>query len=203
MVFCGVCSEQTIALPELGFTDPVRVCDHCYEYQHLKDVVIPTQIPILLAGQVFKKHGRKGFPHSRLIRLSDDRARISWAKSSDDKVAGALEIGNVTSISEGCTTAVFDRCSSKDDSELQARCFSIVADRTLDLEAPTAEVQRTWVRALTLTLDYLKKATPEEKRAEVDAHIAKSETRAAKVNDLEERKRAREERKAKLQAMRK
>ena len=30
-IFCANCSAQSVALPRLGFTDPVRVCDPCHE----------------------------------------------------------------------------------------------------------------------------------------------------------------------------
>ncbi len=72
-------------LPEIGEHNPVRVCKICFEHETAKSKFYEKYIPILTTGQVFLKHGRTGFPHDRLIKLSDDHRTITWEDLGKNK----------------------------------------------------------------------------------------------------------------------
>ncbi|CDR38995.1 CYFA0S02e10264g1_1 [Cyberlindnera fabianii] len=75
-VFCQAHSSKSIPLPELGITEPVRVCDTCYDEVH------------------HKKKGNDGHKKSRRSKHQKDvsRARARYDSDDDEDLKKALEL---------------------------------------------------------------------------------------------------------------
>jgi len=100
-------------------------------------------LPLGPLGQTFIKHGRKGSPHSRIIKL--------WIKGvPGDKIdyqSGHILFKDIQTVQAGKQTKVWARVSEKH--ALASHCFSIItASRTLDLEADTQKQRDEWVTGL-------------------------------------------------------
>ena len=166
LVFCGKCSSRRTKLPELGLDEEVRVCDACYDHVNKKNKVSAKVRAMLVEGTVFRKHGRSGWPHPRMVRLSEGLGLVHWHKVDNQSRVENLPIVDVISIKVGQETDVFRRSGDPEKKDL---CFSIVTKtRTLDLEAETRDMRDQWVNALTVVVEYLKAMSPEERREQED-----------------------------------
>ena len=100
-------------------------------------------------GEIFLKHGRKGFPHARritIILLKDHKTvEARWGPGE----SYMLLRKNDAVLLDGKQTKVFRRSTAKDiDANL---CFSLVNSiRSLDLHATTQHIKDKWFRGLKL-----------------------------------------------------
>ncbi len=98
-IFCNDCSDKTVPLPEIGFYEPVRVCYSCFDGEEKRKKFDELYIPMLRKGLMFKKHGRKGLPHERLIQVTADGQRITWCDPLNLKEEkGNLLLNTVTNV---------------------------------------------------------------------------------------------------------
>ena len=107
LVFCDKCSSKRTKLPELGLEEEVRVCDACYAHVNKKSRVSAKVREMLVAGAIFRKHGRSGWPHPRTVRLSDGLGIVHWHKVDNQSRIENLPIVDVTAIKVGQETDVF------------------------------------------------------------------------------------------------
>jgi hypothetical protein len=107
----------------------------------------------LQTGGTFTKFGRRGFPHTRVVGLTEDCGHVVWREPGGDqkpRVTAAhesLAVSDILDVVDGALgTQVFQR-----NSRLVKRpelCFSLVTPgRTLDLEAESPEAKEQWLTA--------------------------------------------------------
>ena len=102
------------------------------------------------AGGEFIKYGRRGYPHQRVVAITDDCSRVVWAEAgAKPRVTASrdsLDVTQITDVLDGIVTDVFARNSAR--VRRPECCFSVVtAARTLDLECDTPEDRERWVTA--------------------------------------------------------
>lgn len=97
----------------------------------------------LLEGMTLIKHGRKGWPHQRLVWLDITRTELflRWAKPSKQGIETTdgeeMNIGDIKLVLKGAETEVLKRSGKKGKEGLY---FSLVArDRGLDLECASSQ----------------------------------------------------------------
>ena len=211
-IFCHECSKGRAVVAAYG-SEPVRVCSSCEQttqgresQDQRKEAFYSKHGEMLRAGAVFMKHGRKGMPHRRQVKLNAALSHICWrdAEGGDAEEWRDMPLDSVVSLMEGKTTPVFKRTLSgkaaKDD-----LCFSLIGkERTLDLEAETPGVRETWVVALkeaAWAAKYVSDAKQREdmarKRLEREAAAQREQEEQDLRSKLEQRK---AERRAKAEA---
>jgi len=87
-------------------------------------------------GTEFIKHGRRGKPHTRLLKIDIASGMVDWT-------TGRVCLDECLDIVKGKQTAVFKdkNCATVDD----AVCLSILlSDRTLDLQAKSPAERDSW-----------------------------------------------------------
>ena len=109
------------------------------------------------------KHPRKGRPRKRMMWLSPDADRINTAKvrimeittpGQKDAIKG-VEVNDIVDIVDGIATDNLKRTGKRARAD---RYFSIItAERTLDIEAPSAEMKEFLMTRITLLVIDLKK----------------------------------------------
>jgi hypothetical protein len=102
----------------------------------------------LLRGTSFIKHGRRGWPHARVLWLDVTQAELGlrWGKGFGDAAAPWLSLGAVLAVARGRATPVLERSAP---AARAAACFAIMCmDRTLDFEAPNADAADLWATGL-------------------------------------------------------
>jgi len=153
------------AVPENGYSKPVRVCDTCFKFEEQKEEFETRLVHVLIKGCQFKKHaaGPVGMPRVRWIKLTQDRLQLTWHPDGEPaKPDSFIPIGNVTHIEVGQRTKAFQRTGKAGNDAL---CFSIVAnDRTLDLESESIATRDLWIRALQGAIAFLPRVSQEEKQ---------------------------------------
>eukprot|EP00002_Diphylleia_rotans_P008942 TRINITY_DN18930_c0_g1_i1.p1 TRINITY_DN18930_c0_g1~~TRINITY_DN18930_c0_g1_i1.p1 ORF type:complete len:331 (+),score=61.43 TRINITY_DN18930_c0_g1_i1:54-1046(+) len=199
--FCGDCMARR---NEKGVWEAQRVCIGCDEKEK-KLIEDDSRIRsfeedyagYLKTGVIFIKHNPLGFPHRRLVRISDDFSRLIWydPKTPAKFLDMTLHDAKVTS---GKNTAVMRKTSNAVKPEC---CFSIVGPhRIVDLEAESV-IQRDrfvhameeciWViHAIQNSSEAQKRRKQEaEDRVRRDRMVIEEEARAR----VEQRRREREE----------
>jgi hypothetical protein len=99
-------------------------------------------------GVSFVKHGRKGKPHARLVKVNLSSGEISWG-------SGSLNLHTATDVKVGKTSSVLKSVAFHvADPRL---CFSVFwDDRTLDLQAKEEKIRDVWVHGLRTYIRHLK-----------------------------------------------
>jgi hypothetical protein len=108
---------------------------------------------MLLDGKVFRKYGRRGFPHARRVVLSADLRYIMWGSPNSSIGSGSgrekdgIAVSDIQAVDEEPSSEIFRKNASW--VKHANMCFSLVsATRTLDLEASSVEEKEEWVTAL-------------------------------------------------------
>ena len=127
---------------------------------------------LVLTGVVATKHGRKGKPHPRHVRVAQSLRRLEWSKpglgasgglggggggygggggvsvyGGGDDEKRSLDVGEISEIVPGIATEVARRGGTNRGKE--ALFLSVLTpQRTLDLEFSSAELRDTWLHAL-------------------------------------------------------
>jgi hypothetical protein len=105
---------------------------------------------VLLNGLVLQKHGRRGWPHARLLWLetTQEELLLRWG---EETAAGIetdsyqeLGVGAITGVATGQATDVMRRSGKKKSAHLYLSLLA--ADRTLDLECDSQD-QRDFLAA--------------------------------------------------------
>ena len=123
------------------------------------DVVLAAVTPeqaefyanVVKTGAVFLKFGRRGTPHDRFVKLSDDLKEVTWreVKTGGMKKTGSMAVAEWIAIRQGQATVTFRKYKGGNTST----CLSIVArTRSLDLKAATTEERDIWANALSWVL---------------------------------------------------
>eukprot|EP00947_MAST-08B_sp_MAST-8B-sp1_P006324 g6324.t1 len=194
---CAKCSTKRKVLPGQGEV-PVRVCDKCFEFnEDLAQKVKRVDMAVLLKGQVFLKHGRRGKPHERLVFFDEVRDTLLYGKpqagggTGFDGECKSFPIDSIHRVERGKVTPILMRDKTPGTENV---CFAILAKGTieadkasLDLQAPSEAICKRWVSALTDVLEYRKQVPPEQRRREQDKLRAQAEEFAAQ----KERRKAR------------
>jgi hypothetical protein len=108
----------------------------------------------LLRGTTFLKHGRRGFPHARLLWLDVTRAELGLrygpvARGVANEDTEFFSLGVVLGVSRGRATPVLARVPPAREGSL----FSLhTTTRTIDLEAPNHDAAELWAGVLTRLL---------------------------------------------------
>lgn len=102
---------------------------------------------LLQDGRQFRKYGRRGLPHSRLVFLTPDARTLVWcASGSRNLEKDGIAVADITDVIEGPNTPIFKKNAGWFKNA--DCCFSVVsAQRSLDLEAATTEERDEWVKA--------------------------------------------------------
>eukprot|EP00808_Paulinella_micropora_P019594 g25612.t1 len=120
----------------------------------LPNVVTATvdALELIKRGSPFLKFGRKGEPHWRQVRLSDDKCSIVWfsARSRPDRTT--IDLARISDVRLGQDSRVFRRYKgSPDAAGLASLSFSIMYDantRSLDLMAKDPNIYSIWTVVL-------------------------------------------------------
>jgi len=102
-------------------------------------------------GATFSKWGKNGKLQKRFVVFLEEHDVIVWKKSeSDSKIIGVLPLASVQDICIGPTleTPVLKKARAHPKMRPD-RLLSVIAnDRTLDLQADTADIQQRWLQGL-------------------------------------------------------
>lgn len=103
---------------------------------------------LVLAGTTFLKWGRNGKAKKRFIIFNESDNAIVWKDAENSKnIVGAIPLSKIQDVCEGVNTPVLQKV--KNAKLRPDRAWSIVAtDRTLDLQAESAEQRTRWVTGL-------------------------------------------------------
>ena len=119
---------------------------------HLRSAEEAHVRQLVLTGVIATKHGRKGKPHPRHVRVSQSLRRLEWGKPAalvgrggGDDEKRSVDVGEISEIVPGVATEVARRSGKGKE----ALFLSVISPaRTLDLEFASAELRDTWLRAL-------------------------------------------------------
>eukprot|EP00736_Rhodelphis_marinus_P002907 Rmarinus@m.28108 len=184
-IFCNNCSpkrsESFASHPE-----PSRFCEICYEkLQFVRD-----HEPILVEGLVLTKHGRKGQPHKRLVRVCREGpdAFVTWTDpQSQIARTESLALSKVRHVVSGIQTDVLRRSGQPNK---ECVYFSLLADdRTLDLECMTEEERDKLVSAFEQAVKVLPRVCTTD-FSEVKAAAAEEDSRLKANEELLAQRRA-------------
>jgi len=108
-------------------------------------------IQAVSTGATFSKWGKNGKFQKRFVVFLEEYDVIIWKKSeSDSKIIGVLPLASVQDICTGPTlqTPVLRKAENHPKMK-RDRLLSVIAnDRTLDLQADTADIQHRWLQGL-------------------------------------------------------
>eukprot|EP00163_Fabomonas_tropica_P007387 TRINITY_DN1710_c1_g1_i2.p1 TRINITY_DN1710_c1_g1~~TRINITY_DN1710_c1_g1_i2.p1 ORF type:complete len:601 (-),score=100.80 TRINITY_DN1710_c1_g1_i2:1309-3111(-) len=121
---------------------------------------VTLRIDTLKAGQYFMKHGRKGSPHLRFVKLTADGRTLAYAaakkgqKPDVSKCKKSMKVDDISKVVEGRQTDVFKR-DKKAKEPAVSLSFSVLArdGRTLDLVAENRDHYVQWVDGLRALLE--------------------------------------------------
>src|SRR5208282_4679002 len=71
-IYCGNCSSKTMPLPHLGITQPVRVCETCFEERNNQKIV-KSQAAVPTSLQATPQSSRTMQPRSARVEDDDDK----------------------------------------------------------------------------------------------------------------------------------
>jgi hypothetical protein len=106
----------------------------------------------LQQGGTFTKFGRRGYPHKRVVAITDDCTRVVWAEPGSGKprptsAHESLDIAAITDVVEGVGGSDIFARNARHVKRPDC-CLSIITpERSLDLEAETPEVKEQWLTA--------------------------------------------------------
>ena len=106
---------------------------------------------LLQNGGEFTKFGRRGYPHKRVVCLTEDCAKVVWGEAGSKKPRATasrdcLDSGQVSDVLDGALSDVFIR--NVHQVKRPDCCFSIVTPgRTLDLECSSPDEKEMWLTA--------------------------------------------------------
>lgn len=111
---------------------------------------------LLVLGDSFIKHGRRGNPHERFVSVSSSLQFLEWKDAKNEKrEIRRFDLRSVKQVVEGIMTDVSRRTGKSSDSHL---IFSLLSsDRSFDLQAKSVEQKNRWsvlARCLFLTSLY-------------------------------------------------
>lgn len=100
----------------------------------------------LMEGIKVIKHGRRGKPHGRIIFCDASGTRLFWQNIGDTlktNVDRSIVMPRISNVLSGQKTEVFQRSGTPQDAN---KYVSLIAgDRTLDIEAESAEEAQRWI----------------------------------------------------------
>jgi hypothetical protein len=100
-------------------------------------------IDVMRKGAALMKHGRRGDPHLKVIKVDPKTGDVTWGQDTDQ----GLSLREATQIVPGKNTSLFSKVKLK--VAHPTVCFSIVCpNRTLDLQAASEDERDQWVSAL-------------------------------------------------------
>ena len=103
-------------------------------------------VDVLKEGAIFMKHGRKGNPHPRFVRLNARGNAIEWMSPDLRGPIRSVPVSSSVQLHKSNVSPVFSRKNYAKDKD---RSFWLeFSDRTLDLEAPTRAIYRAWISGL-------------------------------------------------------
>lgn len=92
-------------------------------------------------GVKFRKHGRRGSPHERVVKIKDDL--ITWKRGKD------ISIREIIKVVPGKHSRVFKRSTAAGvPAEMCFTVYTTDSRRCLDLQAPSGAVRNQWVKWL-------------------------------------------------------
>lgn len=102
---------------------------------------------MLTDGAVFRKYGRYGLPHNRLVFYNPDTRMLVWcAPGARNGEKEGMLVRDILEVVEGPESPIFKKNAGwwkRTDC-----CFSVITDkRSLDLEAGSPEEKEEWVKA--------------------------------------------------------
>lgn len=190
-VFCNNCSNAKREIKELGFLEPVRVCNGCFQHFQEKEKFFNEYLDVLRQGQVFVKHHQdvignfSQINRERRLFLSEDHKNIIWHKLGEDSTKGDfIPLESIEKVVKGRQTQVLERAGKKEKENLY---FSIIATfRTLDLEAPSEQIRDLWFDGINQCLTYFNVVSPEEARKREEEQKRKIEEYEQKKNEIKQ-----------------
>ena len=107
---------------------------------------------LLATGVIALKHGRKGKPHPRRVRVGRTGRRLEWGRAAgaagadtDARADKGIDVETIVDILPGCVTDI----SRRGGRGREARFLCVIAGpRTLDLEFGSEAMRDTWLRVL-------------------------------------------------------
>jgi hypothetical protein len=66
----------------LNFTDTLILKGNSNAIKNEKNINLEEIISLLQKGEMFTKYGKKGTPHKRFVKLTDDRRFLIWRNMS-------------------------------------------------------------------------------------------------------------------------
>ena len=138
--------KLTVSVPPSSSPSTPNPLPSAYSFDPTRNVVLG-----LLRGTAFIKHGRKGWPHARLLWLDVTHAELGlrWGepgKGITDANAPWMSLGEVQSVVRGRATPVLKRSAK---AAAESKCFALIAaTRSLDFEAPNQDSAELWSSAL-------------------------------------------------------
>ncbi|DAZ95328.1 TPA: hypothetical protein N0F65_002435 [Lagenidium giganteum] len=138
LVYCKSCAARFDRVIKLGFREPVRVCNPCFQQAKCENVFYDLHLPVLEKGEVFTKYGML---RSRLIEM-----RFLPALSLFQQ-----HVGDVKAIALDSVMDVRTVCNDKDNADLGFVIITSTEQHRFD--ASTREKRQQWVDAISSARD--------------------------------------------------
>jgi len=110
---------------------------------------------IMNDGYTFRKYGKFGAPHERIVYL--DEKKIIWKDIKNLKDRNFILIPDITEIKEGRQTKKFKKYPSKIKKNIDSSFSIITHKRTLDLEASNPSIKVEFISNLNIILNETRK----------------------------------------------
>eukprot|EP00732_Lithocolla_globosa_P002674 Lithocolla_globosa_v1_NODE_1843_length_2300_cov_12.534076.p1 type:complete len:502 gc:universal NODE_1843_length_2300_cov_12.534076:1530-25(-) len=127
-IFCGDCSSKKVALPQLGFDKPQRVCESCVEVAYLVAYTVSDSLTTQCHGVrglialMFKEGGLEklvnvGGLDALIYLCSSDHSDVQEITTSALENLARFEQTQNTMVEKGVLNAVFQLTTNKEPSE--------------------------------------------------------------------------------------